>query len=36
MLVDPASGNPTKVGYRFTGSGEKVRVAKGSGEDIDG
>ena len=36
MLVDPASGNPTKVGYRFTGSGEKIRVAKGSGEDIDG
>jgi large subunit ribosomal protein L24 len=36
MLVDPASGNPTKVGYRFTDSGEKIRVAKGSGEDIDG
>ena len=35
-LVDPASGNPTRVGYRFTDSGEKVRVAKGSGEDIDG
>ena len=35
-LVDPSSGQPTRVGYRFTGSGEKVRVAKGSGEDIDG
>ena len=36
MVVDPGSGEPTKVGYRFTDSGEKVRVAKGSGEDIDG
>ena len=36
MLVDPSSGEPTKVGYRFTDSGEKIRVARGSGEDIDG
>jgi large subunit ribosomal protein L24 len=36
MLVDPNSGEPTKVGYRFTDSGEKIRVAKRSGEDIDG
>jgi large subunit ribosomal protein L24 len=36
MLVDPGSGAPTKVGYRFTDSGEKIRVAKKSGEDIDG
>ncbi|MCA1688035.1 MAG: 50S ribosomal protein L24 [Actinobacteria bacterium] len=36
MLVDPNSGEPTKVGYRFTDSGEKMRVAKRSGEDIDG
>ena len=36
MLVDPNSGEPTKVGYRYTDSGEKVRVAKRSGEDIDG
>jgi large subunit ribosomal protein L24 len=35
MLVDPDSGEPTKVGYRFTDSGEKVRVAKKSGKDID-
>jgi len=35
MLVDPGSGEPTKVGYRITDSGEKIRVAKGSGEDID-
>jgi len=36
MLVDPSSGEPTKVGYRFADSGEKIRVAKRSGEDIDG
>ena len=36
MLVDPSSGDPTKVGYRFTDSGEKLRVARASGEDIDG
>jgi large subunit ribosomal protein L24 len=36
MLVDPNSGEPTKVGYRFTDSGEKIRVAKRSGENIDG
>jgi large subunit ribosomal protein L24 len=36
MLVDPGSGEPTKVGYRFADSGEKVRVARKSGRDIDG
>src|ERR671921_516008 len=36
MLIDPSSGEPTKVGYRFTDSGEKVRVARTSGKDIDG
>ena len=36
MLVDPESGKPTRVGYRFTDSGEKVRVSKKSGKDIDG
>jgi len=36
MLVDPTNGEPTKVGYRFTDSGEKVRVGKKSGKDIDG
>ncbi len=36
MLVDPDSGEPTKVGYRFTDSGEKVRVSKKTGKDIDG
>ncbi len=36
MLVDPSSGEPTKVGYRFTDAGEKIRVGKKSGRDIDG
>jgi large subunit ribosomal protein L24 len=36
MLVDAGSGDPTRVGYRFTDSGEKVRVSKKSGRDIDG
>ena len=36
MLVDPNSGEPTKVGYRFTDSGEKIRVARVSGKDVDG
>jgi large subunit ribosomal protein L24 len=36
MLVDPSSGEPTRVGYRFTDSGEKLRVGRKSGKDIDG
>jgi large subunit ribosomal protein L24 len=36
MLVDPDSGEPTKVGYRFSDLGEKIRVSKKSGKDIDG
>ena len=36
MLIDPSNGEPTKVGYRFTDSGEKIRVGKKSGKDIDG
>jgi large subunit ribosomal protein L24 len=36
MLVDPDSGEPTRVGNRFTDSGEKIRVSKKSGKDIDG
>src|SRR5918992_1067192 len=36
MLVDPDSGEPTRVGHRFTDSGEKFRVSKKTGKDIDG
>ena len=36
MLVDPGSGEPTRVGHRFTDAGEKLRVSKKTGRDIDG
>lgn len=36
MLVDPDSGEPTKIGYRFTEAGQKIRVSKKTGKDIDG
>lgn len=35
MLVDPKSGQPTRVGYKVLENGKKVRVAKKSGEVID-
>jgi large subunit ribosomal protein L24 len=35
-LVDPKSGKATRVGYKVLGDGKKVRVAKRSGETIDG
>jgi len=34
-LVDPKSGKPTRVGYKFMTDGRKVRYAKASGEIID-
>ncbi len=33
--VDPASGRPTRVGYKILEDGRKVRIAKRSGEAID-
>ena len=35
-VVSPKDGKPTRVGYRFTETGEKVRVCKRTGVDIDG
>jgi large subunit ribosomal protein L24 len=37
MLVCPACGQSTRVGYRFTGEGGKVRVCRRAscGKDID-
>jgi large subunit ribosomal protein L24 len=33
--VDPASGKPTRIGYKLLGDGRKVRIARRSGEVID-
>ncbi|MBD2866279.1 50S ribosomal protein L24 [Paenibacillus oceani] len=35
MLLDPKSGEPTRVGYKMLDNGKKVRVAKKSGEVIN-
>ena len=34
-LVDPASGKPTKVGFRVLEGGQKMRVAKATGAVIE-
>ena len=33
-VVDPKSGKPTRVGFRFDENGKKVRYSKKSGEEI--
>jgi large subunit ribosomal protein L24 len=35
MLIDPKSGDPTRVGVRHDEDGRRVRVAKRSGADIE-
>jgi large subunit ribosomal protein L24 len=35
-IADPKDGKPTRVGFTFQKDGRKVRVAKRSGETIDG
>lgn len=35
-LIDPKSSKPTKVGFRVLEDGRKVRVAKATGEVIEG
>lgn len=35
MLADPKSGLPTRIGYKTLDNGNKVRIAKRSGEVID-
>jgi len=35
-LADPKDGKPTRVGFKIKDDGSKVRVAKRSGEEIDG
>ena len=33
-VLDPKSGKPTRVGFRFDENGKKVRYSKKSGEEI--
>ena len=35
MLIDPKTGEPTRIGYKVLDNGKKVRVAKKSGQVID-
>ena len=35
-LIDPKDGKPTRVGFKVEKDGKKVRVAKRSGEVING
>ena len=35
QLLDPKSGNPSRVGIKRTDDGRRVRVAKKSGTEID-
>jgi large subunit ribosomal protein L24 len=35
-LADPKSGKPTRVGFKVMKDGNRVRVAKRSGVEIDG
>ena len=36
MILSPADGRPTRIGFRFTPDGQKIRVCKRTGVDIDG
>ncbi|MEO8715227.1 MAG: 50S ribosomal protein L24 [Acetobacteraceae bacterium] len=36
MLIDPKSEKPTKVGFRVLEGGQKVRVAKATGQVVEG
>ena len=35
-IVDPKDGKPTRIGFKVLDDGRKVRIAKRSGEQIDG
>lgn len=35
MIVDPKTGEPTRIGYKVLDNGKKVRIAKKSGQQID-
>jgi large subunit ribosomal protein L24 len=33
-VISPSDGKPTRVGYRITADGEKIRVCKRTGADL--
>ena len=33
-IVDPKTGGPSRVGFRFDGDGKKVRISRKSGVDV--
>ena len=35
MVIDPKNDKPTRVGYKVLEGGQKVRVAKKSGEELE-
>ncbi len=35
-ILSPTDGKPTRVGYRFTPEGKKVRICRRTGADLDG
>ena len=35
-VISPADGKPTRVGYRLTEEGQKVRICRRTGADLDG
>jgi large subunit ribosomal protein L24 len=35
QMIDPQSGNPTRVRYQVEGDGSKLRVAAGSGQSLE-
>ena len=35
-VLSPSDGRPTRIGYRFTDAGDKVRICRRTGVDLDG
>ena len=35
-VLSPSDGRPTRIGYRYNDAGEKVRICKRTGVDLDG
>ena len=35
-VLSPSDGRPTRIGYRFNAAGDKVRICRRTGVDLDG